>query len=117
MAEPVHAEMCAVERDGAVLRLTGDIDEANLHDVTERVVAAVRAGVEHLDLRRVGHCGAAGVRAVLEGRDALPPGATLRVDCSPSAFRILHICGLVGADGLSIGQPGPDGWQAPGARR
>jgi anti-anti-sigma factor len=97
-----RAELCSVRRDGGVLRLIGDIDDGNSRQIADRIVAEVQAGVVRLDLTRVDFYGAAGVRAVLQGRDALSPGASLHVVCSPLVFRVLHICGLVEADRLIV---------------
>jgi anti-anti-sigma regulatory factor len=66
-------------------------------------VAHVASGVEHVDLSEVTFCSAAGVRALLTGRDTLPPGVeTLRLTCSPLVLRVLHLCGLSTAERLTI---------------
>ena len=110
-----HAELCSVRRDGAAVRLTGEIDEANWAAIAERIALEIGAGAVHLDLTQLGYCGAAGVRALLHGRQALPFGSTLHLTCSPLVFRVLHICGLVGAEGLMIKQVDANGGRRPGA--
>ena len=110
-----RAELCSVRRDGGVLCLTGDIDNGNAVQTADRIVAEIRAGVVRLDLSGVDFCGAAGVQALLQGRDALPPGAVLHVTCSPMVYRVLHICGLVDADRLIVTRAGTDGRRLPKA--
>ncbi|RZU52988.1 anti-anti-sigma regulatory factor [Krasilnikovia cinnamomea] len=114
MAEPFRADVCSTRRDGAVLHVTGDIDQGNWVDVADRIAAEVRAGVLHLDLTRVSFFGAAGVRAVMHGRDAVPPGVTLQVSCAPMAFRAMQICGLLTSDRLRV-TPAADGDAQPEA--
>ncbi|WP_412742203.1 STAS domain-containing protein [Krasilnikovia sp. MM14-A1004] len=111
MAEPFRADVCSTRRDGPVLRVTGDIDQGNWLDLADRIAAEVRAGVLHLDLTRVTFFGAAAVRAVMYGRDALPCGVTLQVSCAPMAFRAMQICGLISCDRLLV-TPAVD-WDAP----
>jgi anti-anti-sigma factor len=108
-----HAELCSVRRDGTAVRLTGEIDEANWSAIAERIALEIAAGAVRLDLTQLGYCGAAGVRALLHGRRALPSGSTLHLTCSPLVFRVLHICGLVGAEGLMIKQVDANGGQRP----
>ncbi len=91
-----------MRREGHVLRLVGEIDDANAARVTERVVADVRAGVDRIDLSGVHYCGAAGIRAVLAGRDALPPGAVLELICSPAVSRAVWVCGVTSAPDLTV---------------
>jgi anti-anti-sigma factor len=111
-----RAGTCWIRRDGGVLRISGEIDQANWATVADRIVDAVRTGAVHVDLTEVGFCGAAGVRALLYGRAALPPGSVLTLACAPEVFRTLEICGLVGADGLVVtgadagGQPPEANW-------
>jgi anti-anti-sigma factor len=100
--EPSRATRCSLYRDGAVLRLVGDIDLGNWFGVGNRVAAAVGAGVRTLDLTEVHYFGAAGVRVVLHGHGARSEGATLEVRCAPAVFRVMRISGLVGADGLAV---------------
>jgi anti-anti-sigma factor len=100
---PQTTASCRVPDAPGVLRLTGDIDQDNVTAVTERVIAAVNAGATHLDLSEVSFFGAAGVRAVLTGHQALPPHVTaLRVTCSPIVLRVLHACGLAGPAQLRL---------------
>jgi anti-anti-sigma factor len=106
-----RAELCSVQRDGAAVRLTGEIDEANWVMIAERIALEVGAGAVHLDLTQLRYCGAAGVRALLQGRQALPPGSALHLSCSPPVFRVLDICGLVGADALIVTRVDADGGQ------
>lgn len=103
-----RAELCSVRRDGDVLRLIGDIDNDNATQIADRVIAEIHAGVVSLDLTRVYFCGAAGVRALLRGRDALPPGVALHVTCSPLVYHVLQICGLVDADRLIVARDRAD---------
>jgi anti-anti-sigma factor len=106
-----RAELCSVRRDGAAVRLTGEIDEANWAMIAKRIALEVGAGAVHLDLTQLRYCGAAGVRALLQGRQALPPGSALHLSCSPPVFRVLEICGLVGADALIVTRVDADGGQ------
>ena len=109
VTEPPRADRtarCALYRDGAVLRLAGDIDLANGMAVGDRVAAAVGAGVVTLDLTDVHHFGAAGVRVVLHGHRARSAGATLTVRCAPAVLRVMRLSGLVGADGLEVTDDG-----------
>lgn len=100
---PGPTSSCHVDHAHGVLKLTGDVDYDSAAAVTERVVAAVTAGVTHLDLSEVSFFGAAGVRAVLTGHEALPAHVTaLRVSCSPVVLRVLQTCGLVGVGRLQI---------------
>jgi anti-anti-sigma factor len=110
-----HAELCSVRRDGTAVRLTGEIDEANWAAIAERIALEIGAGAVHLDLTQLGYCGAAGVRALLQGRQVLPSGSTLHLTCSPLVFRVLQICGLIGADRLMIKQIDGNGRQRPEA--
>jgi anti-anti-sigma factor len=88
-------ELCWAERDGEVLRLGGEIDICNAPEVTDWIVTAVRDGASHLDLSAVRFCGAAGVRALLTGRDAVcADDGRLHVICSPQVLRALWVCGL-----------------------
>ena len=97
-----RADPYSAHRDGRVLRLTGDIDVDNWPETAERIVAGVRAGIVRLDMTQVDFFGAAGIRALLSGRDALPPGASLEVTCGRSVFRVLQVCGLIDTDGLVV---------------
>jgi anti-anti-sigma factor len=97
-----RADSCWIRRDGAVLRISGEIDQANWAVVADNIVGAVRTGVVRVDLTEVGFCGAAGVRALLRGRAAVPAGSVLILTCPPVVFRILEVCGLVGADRLIV---------------
>jgi anti-anti-sigma factor len=92
---------CWVDQEHGVLRVAGEIDQDNAEAVTRRVVAAVTAGVVHLDLSDVTFFGAAGVRVILAGHQILPPEApSLRVACSPIVLRVIRTCGLAGAGRL-----------------
>jgi anti-anti-sigma factor len=102
VTESSRITRCALYRDGAVLRLVGDIDIGNWVGVGSQVAAEVGAGVVTLDLTEVHYFGAAGVRVVLTGHAARPSGATLEVRCAPAVFRVMRISGLVGADGLVV---------------
>ena len=94
---------CRLDHARGVLKLAGDVDHDSAATVTQSVVAAVTAGVTHLDLSEVSFFGAAGVRALLTGYEALPAHvAALRVSCSPVVLRVLQTCGLVGAGRLQI---------------
>jgi anti-anti-sigma factor len=94
---------CWVDRTTDVLTVTGDVGEENIAAFTEQVVAAVTAGVTHLDLSGVSFFSAAGVRAVLAGHQLLPAQVTaLQVTCSPVVLRVVQACGLVGAGRLRI---------------
>ena len=109
MTEPsraYRAPRCALYRDGAVLRLIGDIDLANRAQVGDRVAAEVGAGVVTLDLTDVHYFGAAGIQVVLHGYEARPPGATLDVRCAPAVFRVMRISGLVDAPELVVTEHG-----------
>ena len=100
---PQAVAACCVDHADGLLRLAGEIDVDNAAVVTERIVAAVRAGVTHLDLSEVSFFGAAGVRAVLVGHAALPsPVIALRVSCSPVVLRVLHTCGLADTGRLRV---------------
>jgi|tagenome__1003787_1003787.scaffolds.fasta_scaffold19832532_2 anti-anti-sigma factor len=92
----------SVRRDGHRLELSGEIDLDNAAEISDLVVAAVRAGVVELDLSRVTFCGAAGVHAILRAREARADGGALRVACSPAVFRVFALCGLSNLDGLTI---------------
>ena len=92
----------AVRRDGAVLHLSGDIDQANWLAVAERVTAELRRGAVELDLTGVGFFGAAGVRALLVANDRSRVAGTLRVTCSGMVLRVLTICGLKSLDGMVV---------------
>ena len=89
-------------RDGAVLHLSGDIDQANWLVVADRVAAELRSGVVELDLTAVGFFGAAAVRALLVARDRSRLAASLRLTCSPTVIRVLTICGLKTLDGMVV---------------
>lgn len=102
MTEPFRTTRCSLYRDGAVLRLVGDIDLANWVGVSGRVAAEVGAGVVTLDLTEVHYFGAAGVRVVLTGLGARSSGGPLEVRCAPAVFRVMRISGLVGTDGLQV---------------
>jgi anti-anti-sigma factor len=105
MSEPFGVDGIAlgsVRRDGHRLELAGEIDMDNAPEITDRVVAAVRAGVVELDLSRVTFCGAAGVHAILQARETRADGGTLQVVCSPAVFRVFALCGLGNLDGLAI---------------
>ncbi|GAB1690480.1 hypothetical protein KRM28CT15_22830 [Krasilnikovia sp. M28-CT-15] len=117
MAEPFRAESaesCVAQRDGPVLRVTGDIDQGNWIDLADRVAAEVRTGLVHLDLTQVSFFGAAGIRALMYARDDLPPGRTLHVSCAPMVLHAMRICGLLTLTGLVV-TPGADGQQWPAA--
>jgi anti-anti-sigma regulatory factor len=76
--------------------------------VSDWIAAHVATGVVHLDLAQVTYCGAAGVRALLAGRDALPPGgATLVMTCSALVLRVLQICDLSTASRIAIAATKP----------
>ena len=112
VTEPSRAERatrCSLYRDGAVLRLVGDIDLGNWAGVGRRVAAEVGAGVVTLDLTEVHYFGAAGIRVVLHAHEARSSGATLEVRCAPAVFRVMRISGLVGADGLRVTEYGRQG--------
>ncbi|BCJ39961.1 hypothetical protein GCM10010168_28200 [Actinoplanes ianthinogenes] len=117
---PPRAELCSVQRDGDVLRLSGEIDQLNVSTVGGRIVAEIEAGVTHLDLSAVSYCGAVGIRALLTGRDVCRErGGILRLTCSPEVLRVLHLCGLDGDDTLlmiTAAGAEADG-DGPGARR
>lgn len=97
-----RADLCMVERIGNMLRLKGEVDQANCVALTIRLTAEVRRGVTHLDLSGVTHCGAAGVRMLLAARAAQPREATLVLSCSPIVFRILHITGAAATEGMLV---------------
>lgn len=100
---PSRADLCSVRRDRDSLRLSGEIDVGNVAAVSARIQAEIRAGVVHLDLSEVGYCGAAGLRALLAGRDALRDrGGVLRLTCSPVVLRILRICELIDSAGMIV---------------
>jgi anti-anti-sigma factor len=111
-----RAERCSVRRDGAVLHLAGEIDADNWLEVGERIAAAVRIGIVRLDLSRMTFFGAAGVRAVLHGREALPAGRTLHLTCAPMVFRVLEICEVGEADGLIVTRAAREPHPLPQAR-
>jgi len=92
----------AARRDGMVLHLSGDIDQANWLAVAELVATELRAGMVELDLAGVGFFGAAGVRAVLYARDRSRLAGPLRVTCSPMVYRVLTICGLKSLDDMVV---------------
>ena len=105
MAEPFHAQhagLCSIRRDGPVLRVVGDIEQANWHDVADRIAAEIRAGAACLDLTQVRFFGAAGVRALMKGCEARPGGVTLHLSCAPVVFRALQVCGLLTMGGLVV---------------
>lgn len=105
MAEPFHAQhagLCTIRQDGPVLRLIGDIEQANWREVADRIAAEVRAGATRLDLTQVRFFGAAGVRALMKGCEARPSGVTLHLSCAPVVFRALQICGLLTMGGLVV---------------
>jgi anti-anti-sigma factor len=98
-----RANLCMVERIGNMLRLRGEIDQANAVALTIRLAAEVRLGVTHLDLSGVTYCGAAGVRMLLAARAAQPrEAAGLLLSCSPIVFRILHIARVATTDGIIV---------------
>lgn len=92
----------SMRRDGHRLELAGEIDIDNVAEFTDRMIAAVHAGVVELDLSRVTFCGAAGVHAILQARAARAAGGTLRVICSPVVFHVFALCGLAQLDGLTV---------------
>jgi anti-anti-sigma factor len=99
----LRTEFFTGRRHGDVLVLSGEIDLPNAAAVSDWIASHVAAGVVHLDLSQVTYCGAAGVRALLAGRDALPPGgATLAMTCSPLVLRVLQICDLPAASRIAI---------------
>jgi anti-anti-sigma factor len=99
---PPGEPLCSARSDGGVLLLTGEIDLSNAPEVTEWVAAAVAAGVTRVDLSGVSFICAAGVTALLAGRDACLPGAApLTVVCSPMVLRVLSLCVTEG-DGLRV---------------
>ena len=104
MFEPlgVDAPPGYVRRDGHRLELAGEIDIDNASEFTDRMTAAVRAGVVELDLSRVTFCGAAGVHAILQAPEARAVGGTLRVICCPIVFHVFALCGLGQLDGLTV---------------
>lgn len=108
MTEPPRTTRCSLYRDGAVLRLVGDIDLGNWVGVSSRVAAEVGAGVVTLDLTEVHYFGSAGVRVVLTGYGARSTGGILAVRCAPAVFRVLRVSGLVGTDGLVVTQGGAE---------
>jgi anti-anti-sigma factor len=105
VAEPFHAQhdsLCTIRRDGPVLRLIGDIEQANWQDVADRIAAEIRAGAVRLDLTQVRFFGAAGVRALMKGCEARPGDVILQLSCAPVVFRALQICGLLNISGLVV---------------
>jgi hypothetical protein len=100
---PPRAELCSVERIGNLLRLKGEIDQANTVALTIRLTAEVRLGVTHVDLSGVRCCGD-GRRTCAAGRQDRPTGGHSRMvlTCSPIVFRILHITGVAAMDGMQV---------------
>lgn len=73
---PFHTrrvELCAAQREGDVLILRGEIDQANATAVTDRIVTAAGSGVVHPHLSRL--------------------------TCSPVVLRMLQIYGAVPTEG------------------
>lgn len=105
MTEPFRADRvtrCSIHRDGATVRLAGDIDVGNWVDIGGRVAAEVGTGCRYLDLTAMRYFGAAGVRVVLKAHGARPAGVTLQVVCAPSVFRVMRISGLLVTEGLVV---------------
>jgi anti-anti-sigma factor len=103
VAEPFHAQhagLCTIRRDGSVLRLIGDIEQANWRNIADRIAAEIHSGATRLDLTQVRFFGAAGVRALMKGCEARPGGVALQLSCAPVVFRALQICGLLTMSGL-----------------
>jgi anti-anti-sigma regulatory factor len=92
----------SARREGPVLYLSGDIDLIDGIELTHRIVVEVSLGAVVLDLTGVGFCGAAGVRAVLQGHAARHDGVTLQVRCAGFVLQVLEICGLDRVDGLCL---------------
>jgi anti-anti-sigma factor len=84
------------------LLLSGEIDMSNGPVVTEWIITAVTAGATRLDLSSVSFISAAGVSALIAGRDAGRSANTrLTVVRSPMVLRVLSLC-LSEADGLTV---------------
>jgi anti-anti-sigma factor len=103
-----HGRTFVARREGSVLHVTGDIDQANWLEVADRVAAELRAGAVELDLTGVSFFGAAGVRALLHARNGSRLAGPLRVTCSRMVFRVLTICGLENLDGIVVTQDAAD---------
>jgi anti-anti-sigma regulatory factor len=97
-----QAKRCSVRRDQFGLHLFGDVDQENWLEIAGYVAAEARSDVRSVDLTGMKYFGADGVRALLSGRAALPPGTALQVRCPPTVFRVLCICGLDHVDGLVV---------------
>lgn len=97
-----QAKRCSARRDRDGLHLAGDVDQENWLEIAEWMAAEARSDVRCVDLTGMKYFGADGVRALLIGRDALPSGAALHIRCSPTVFRVLHICGLDTVGGLDV---------------
>jgi anti-anti-sigma factor len=109
-SERPETALWSARRDGPVLRIEGALDVITADDVTERLVAEVLTGIDRVDLSGVEFCGAAGVRALLAGREAAHArGIVLRLGCPPPVVRVLELCGVADLDGwqvITVGVPG-----------
>lgn len=93
------------------LRLDGEVDLANVEIVRQSLRAVARDGADvTVDVSRLGFIDVAGLRVVIEGAAELArrDGRLVLVGASRQLLRILRLCGWDAAEGLHIGEPGPD---------
>jgi anti-anti-sigma factor len=107
MTDVARSQLIGARRDGAALRISGEIDISTTTALTREILAAVESGASALDLTEVPFFGAAGVDALLGGRDAARrSGRRLRVTCSRQVMRSLRLCGYPDLDDGSVAAPG-----------
>lgn len=102
-AERPETALWAARSDGVTLQVSGALDVNTADDVADRLVAEVLGGITQIDLSGVEFCAAAGVRALLAGREtARARGLVLLLRCSPPVVRVLELCGLIELDGWRV---------------
>jgi anti-anti-sigma factor len=93
-APVVQAPVNAVDLDGPVVAVSGDLDLTTVDEVRARVLAAIDRGERVIvDLRRVRHLSSAGVRLLVEAADRAPHLSVLATALSAVA-RVLHLTGV-----------------------
>ncbi len=93
-APVAEAPVNAVDLDGPVVAVRGDLDLTTVDEVRARVLAAIDRGERVIvDLRRVRHLSSAGVRLLVEAADRAPNLSVLATALSAVA-RVLHLTGV-----------------------
>jgi anti-anti-sigma factor len=102
-SERPETALWSAHRDGPVLRVSGALDALTFDEVAERLTAEIAAGVSQIDLSGVSTCAAAGVRALLSGREAARARRlVLSLGCPPEVARVLDLCGVAELDGWLV---------------